>query len=239
MSTHSSSIKDHKRLVIRNPDGTCAYLFKHGEVDSIVDLKEKEANALKEHQQNLNELTMSDDELQYLIDHADQFNYYALIEQVLDVFRSYRLLFLVTLLLDLSLMMWIMFSTFENKEYSITMMEDLYRDVSAEEASRFFNVIFIFLFIINMIFYPLGFYSISLKKVKLLKYLALFSLYTAVSTVFVIYINILFIFIFVFRLALYTLSRFVVNLLISIILIPTRQLLTQNLNPQNLNYGSV
>jgi hypothetical protein len=221
MSTHSS-IKNQKRIILKNPDGTYSYLYKDGEVDSIVVKKEKQNEEINQNQENLNNLSLSDEELQYLIDHAEQFDYYSLIQQILEIFRSYRILFFMTLILELALMSSLLFSTFKNKENSILMMEEIYKDVNAEEISLFFNTVIFLLILLNAVYYPLGFYSILQKKVKYLKYFSTISLYSAIACIFIIYVNILFIFVFVLRLVLYGFSKFVINLLVSIILLPNR-----------------
>lgn len=235
MSTHSS-IKNKKRIVIKNPDGTYSYLFKDGEVDSVIDKKDKSNDELCQNQDNLNNLSLSDEELQFLIDHADQFDYHSLIDQILDIFRNYRILFFLLLTLELCIMSSLLFNTFKNKENSVTMMEEIYKDLNAEEASLFFNGIFCIVILLNAGFYPLGYYALIEKKVKLLKHFSLFALYTAIATIFIIYINVLFVFAFVLRLILYGFSRFLVNLLVSIILIPNRHPQAQI---QNQDYGSL
>lgn len=236
MSTGSSK-KSEKRIVIKNPDGTYSYLRKENENDSMQNEKERISLKLKDNQENLNNLAISDDELQYLIDHAAQFDFNSLIQQVLDLFRSYRNLFILILITELLLMSALLFSSFKSKETTILMMEEIYHDLSAQEANIFFNFVFVSFILLNSIYYPLGFYAISSKKIKHLKYFSLLSLYTAVTTVFVIYINIMFIFVFVLRLVLYGFAKFVIDLLVSVILIPNRHPeITQTLQR---NYGTV
>ena len=235
MSTHSS-IKNQKRIILKNPDGTYSYLYKDGEVDSIVVKKEKQNEELNQNQDNLNNLSLSDEELQYLIDHAEQFDYFSLIQQILEIFRSYRILFFMTLILEMALMTSLLFTTFKNKENSILMMEEIYKDVNAEEVSMFFNTVLFLLIALNAVYYPLGFYSILQKKVKYLKYFSSISLYSAIACIFIIYVNILFIFVFVLRLVLYGFSKFVINLLVSIILLPNRH---PQISGRQRGYGTV
>ncbi len=245
MSTHSSS-NTKKRIILKNPDGTFSYLYKEGEIDSVFEKKEKMNNEINENQINLNNLSLSDEELQYLIDHADNFDYYTLIEQILEIFRSYRILFFMTLILELFLTTSLLYSSFKNKETAIYLMQEIYKDMNADEANFFFNVSFISLLLINLIYYPIGLYGILYKKVKHLKIFSSISLYSAIACIFIFYINIMFIFVFILRLILYGFSKFVINLLISIILLPNRhpQVMRQGVqNGRNerieINYGTV
>ena len=237
MSTHSS-IKQKKRIILKNPDGTFSYLYKDGEVDSIIEKKEKQNDEIVQNQENINNLSLSDEELQYLIDHAEQFDYYSLIQQILEIFRSYRVLFFIGLILEFSLTSSLLFTTFKNKENSVLMMEEVYKDLNAEEASLFFNTVFIVYMIINAFYYPFGFYGILQKKIKHLKYFSNLALYSAIGTIFIIYINIMFIFVFILRLVLYGFAKFVINLLVSIILIPNRHPQVQT-DQRRLEYGTV
>ena len=71
----------------------------------------------------------------------------------------------------------------------INKLGEVYRDVNSLEANNLFNMIFFLSLIINIVFYPLGLFSIMAKNVKLFKFFANFSMYTAITTVFMIYIN--------------------------------------------------
>lgn len=216
----SHSLKN--RIIIRNPDGTYSHLYKDGEKDSIYEKKEKYDEELCQNQRNLETLTLSDEELQYIIEHAEQFDYSSLLNQIIDIFRTYRYIFMFSLVLELLMMSTIMFKTFTSKEDIVTSMVGVYKDLNAIEASMFFNCVFIAFLSSNALFYPLGFYSISNKNVKYLKYFANLSIYSAIGTIFIIYINIYFVFIFIMRLILFGFAKFIINLLVSILLLPNR-----------------
>ena len=220
MSSNSNISK--KRFIMRNPDGTFSHLYRHGETDSICNQKEKQDENLLRNQRLLDSLTVSDDELQFLLDHADDFDFNTLFNQIVSVFRTYRFVFLVCLVVEMILMSLIMFKTFINKEDIITNMVNMYKDLSAIEASIFFNCAFVLFMLGNTIYYPVGYYAISNKKIKLLRFFANFSIYSAVATIFLVYMNVYFIFVFVLRLILFGFAKFIVNLLVSIILLPTR-----------------
>lgn len=244
MST-KSSIKNNKRIILKNPDGTYSYLYKDGEEDSIMNKahlnkgKDKDLDPLNQNQENINNLSMSDEELQFLIDNANQFDYQHLINQILEIFRSYRVLFFLVLILELCLMSTLLFNTYKTKEASILIMEEIYKDLNAEEASLFFNIVFVIFTSLNAFYYPVGFYAITQKQIKILKFFSIFSLYSAIATIFVIYINVFFVFVFVLRLILYGFSKFVINLLVSIILIPNRHQQAHNYVDNNDSENSV
>jgi len=232
----SSRLKEKvkRRIIIENPNGTFSHLYKDGEKDSIYEKKEKLDEELCENQRNLENLTLSDEELQYLIDNAEQFDYNNLMNQIVEIFRTYRYIFLFVLIIELLLMSTIMFRTFAEKEDIITNLVMMYKDLSAIEASVFFNCVFVAFIIINTVFYPLGFYSISNKKVKLLKHFANLSIYSAIGAIFIIYINVYFIFIFVLRLILFGFAKFIINLLVSILILPNR-----HTDGNNNRYGTI
>jgi hypothetical protein len=99
-------------------------------------------------------------------------------------------------------------------------------------------IVFISSFILDIVYYPLGFISIYLKKYKLLNFFANFSLITGILMIFIVYINIIFLAIFMMRIVLYTFARFICNLLISIILLPKK--MQNDLRDNNANnYDSI
>ena len=236
-STDSDSKSVKNRVIIRNPDGTYSHLYKDGEKDSIYDKKEKLDEELCQNQRNIDNLSLSDDELQYILDHADQFDYCNLINQIINLFRTYRYVFIFCLVIEFLIMSSIMFRTFQNKEDIITSMVGLYKDINAREASMFFNCVYIAFLIANSIYYPLGFYSIAKKQVKLMKYFANLSAYSALGIIFIIYINVYFLFVFILRLVLYGFAKFIINLLVSILLLPNRN--NNNQNVEGGVYGTI
>jgi len=160
--------------------------FKVGEKESIVETKEP--NNYQENEQAEN-LTISDSELQYIVDNYDRFDHNNLIEQLLQVFRRNQLIFLSVLFLEMSLTVFLLFITWTKKESSISMLQDIYKDLNGREAAMLFYTFFGVSLLLNMIFYPLGFYSLVSKKVNMLKMFSVFSMYTAIMTIFIIYVN--------------------------------------------------
>ena len=115
-----------------------------------------------------------------------------------------------------------MFVVWKRKDYSIEMIQRFYKDISHKATIIIFYVTFSLLSVINVIFYPVGFYALYTKKIRLLGYFANSALVTGVFTIFLVYINILFLLVFIMRLVLYTFAKFICNLLISIIVLPRR-----------------
>ena len=69
------------------------------------------------------------------------------------------------------------------------MLQEIYKDINAKEAALFFYTIFMLCFLLNLAFYPLGFYSLVSKKVTSFKLFSTYCLYTAIITIFIVYIN--------------------------------------------------
>ena len=161
--------------------------YKNGEKDSAA----IEKKVIIENQPNTrNEnISLSDDELRYLIDNANEDEYPQLIYQILDVFRKYRLLYIIINICEMSLFCFLLYLTWNKRESSIAIMEDIYTDMNSKEASVIFYTIFYISLIINIFYYPFGFYSITKKNVKMIKYYSTFTLISSISTILLIYIN--------------------------------------------------
>jgi hypothetical protein len=89
----------------------------------------------------------------------------------------------------MSLTVFLLFITWQKKETSITTLQQIYKDLNSKEAAILFYTVFILSLFLNSIFYPLGFYSLITKKVNMFKVFSIYALYTAILTVFIIYIN--------------------------------------------------
>ncbi len=117
MSEFGTSINDKKRFILRNPDGTFAHCLKTGEKDSALEQKECPQN--QHIHQDIDNLTISDDELQFIIENYDQFDYNIVIKHFLDSFRIYRLLFFLFFISEMGLTCFLMFLTWEKREGTI------------------------------------------------------------------------------------------------------------------------
>jgi len=117
MSDLSSSIKEKKRFILRNPDGTYIACIKTGEKDSA---NEK----LNNNKQEEDSLTISDDELQFIIENYDQFDYNVVMRHFLETFRAYRLLYFIFFMAEMFLTSFLMFITWQKRESTILMVID-------------------------------------------------------------------------------------------------------------------
>lgn len=230
-STSNNSKTDENRLIIKNPDGTYSHLYLQGEKDSIFVKNEKNDDLLQKNHEKVENLSLSDEELQYIIDHADRFDYHTLINEILDLFRTYRWVFVLCLVVEMILSSIVTFKTFTNKEDIISNLY-VYESIDTVEASMFFNCALVLSLTFNTIFYPLGFFSIVNKNVRFIKLFSKFSIFSAFVMIGFSYINIYFSFVFILRMLLFAFSKFLVNLLVSILKLPSR------IN-NNQRYGSV
>jgi hypothetical protein len=117
MSEFGASVNEKKRFILRNPDGTFMHCFKAGEKDSAAENKEVQNN--NNNNQEVDNLTISDDELQFIIENYDQFDYNVVIKHFLDSFRIYRLLFFLFFISEMGLTCFLMFLTWEKREGTI------------------------------------------------------------------------------------------------------------------------
>lgn len=161
--------------------------YKSGEKDSTAETKkimsENNGNQIGDI------LTISDSELQYIVENYDQFEHGNIIEQLLSVLRRNQIIFITLLILEMSLTSFLLFITWKKKENSILMLQQIYKDINAKEAALFFYTIFMICFLLNLVFYPLGFYSLVTKRVSTFKIFSSYCLYTAIITIFIVYIN--------------------------------------------------
>ena len=204
--------------------------LKNGERDSTLECK-----ALLGRNQNNNNndvLTVSDEELQYIIENYENLDHNNIIEEIINVFRKNQMILLLFVIFEMSLSSFLLFITWKKKEGSIMIMQNVYKDISSFEAMVLFYSIFFVSLLLNLFYYPLAFYSLTSKKVKIFKFFTTYSLYTSIVTIFIIYINILFIFVFLLRLVIYGISRFVVNLLVSLLILPRTPTLISQFNNQ-------
>ena len=120
------------------------------------------------------------------------------------------------------LTVFLIYFTWKKRESSMRLIQKLYPNLNMLHVRKLFYILFGISIIINLFFYPIGFYSIYEKKFKWLSVFSNISLVTGILNIFVVYINILFLVLFIMRLILYTFARFICNLLISIIVLPKK-----------------
>jgi hypothetical protein len=198
MSEFGSSVPEKKMLIIKNPDGTyshCKYIcfnllgYKYGLKDpcTIENLKVKQISNQNAPLDDV--LTISDSELQYVVNNYDQFDSSSLLEEMLSIFRRNQIIFFSLITIEMSMALFLLLLTWEKREGSIISLQHLYRDLSEKESLCMFYIIFFMTFILNTVFYPFGFYALITKKIKLMKYFTHFCLYSAIMTLFIIYLN--------------------------------------------------
>lgn len=147
-------------------------------------------NKMNEQQnQNAEILTLSDSELQYIIENYENLDQASVIDQILTVYKRNQFIFLFILILEMSLSCFLLFITWQKKENSILVMQEIYKDLNGFEASILFHTIFFITLVLNSVLYPMGYYALISKKIKILKWFSTLTLYSGVMTIFIIYIN--------------------------------------------------
>jgi hypothetical protein len=134
--------------------------------------------------------TISDDELQYIIENHDQSEDANLMEQILSVYRKNQFFFCFLFILEMSLSCLLLMITWKRKEYSIMVMQNLYKDINPIQAAFIFHGIFFINCLSSLMLYPLGFFSLLSKKIQAMKFFSSFSLYCALSSIFIVYLNV-------------------------------------------------
>ncbi len=82
-----------------------------------------------------------------------------------------------------------MFITWQNRESSITLMESVYRDLNSKEAAFLFYFFYATSFILNVLYYPYGFFAMARKNVRIIKIYTQFTLVFSMLTIVLIYLN--------------------------------------------------
>ena len=214
----TSSVTEKKRIIIKNPDGTFMHCYKEGERDSIyLPLVKK-----KDNRDDIDALTISDTDLEFIVDNYEQFDQGNILEQFVSILKRNIYVFTCLLIIEMLLTFFLIFFTWKKKESSMRLIQKLYPNLNMLHVRKLFYILFGISIIINLFFYPIGFYSIYEKKFKWLSVFSNISLVTGILNIFVVYINILFLVLFIMRLILYTFARFICNLLISIIVLPKK-----------------
>ena len=214
----TSSIGEKKRLVIKNPDGSFMHCYKAGERDSIYLPLDKK----RDNKDDIDALTISDTDLEFIVDNYEQFDQGNILEQFVSILKRNIYIFTCLLVIEMLLTFFLIYYTWKKRESSMRLIQKLYPNLNMLHVRKLFYILFGLGLIINIFFYPIGFYSIYEKKFKWLSVFSNISLVTGILNIFVVYINILFLVLFIMRLILYTFARFICNLLISIIILPKK-----------------
>ena len=226
MSEFGSSIGEKKQIILRNPDGTFMHGFKSGEKESVyLQIPQNEKP------NDFDNLSIADSDLQYIVDNYEQFDHGNILEEFISILNRNLFTFILLLTIELTFSIFLILMTWKRREMSIDMLSKLYRDFNHDTVESIFYTIFGITVLVDLIFYPLGYYATFTKKFKMLSIFSTFSLVTGVLIILVVYTNLLFLLLLVMRLVLYIYSKFVASLLVSIIVLPSRM--------QHNEYGTI
>ena len=84
---------------------------------------------------------------------------------------------------------FLLFLTWKQRETSVYSINNNINSYSTLDSSLIFYSVFTVMIILNLIYYPFGYIAIVKKNIKILKYFSVFSLYSAIGCIFMIYIN--------------------------------------------------
>jgi len=132
---------------------------------------------------------MTDEDLQYAIENATRLNLGEILDEILDAFVKYRILFFIVFLMEMTFNSFLMYITWQKREFTINLIENSYRGFHKKEAQLMFYIILGAMALLNLIIYPLGITAVITKKIKWLKFFSKFSLYTSVIIIFMVFIN--------------------------------------------------
>ena len=109
-SLASSNIGDKNRIIIKNPDGTFMHCYKAGERDSIYNKKDKNND------DNFDNLTISDADLEYIVENYEQFDQNILLSDFLKVLRRNSILFSSLLFIELILSLFCFYISWKKQK---------------------------------------------------------------------------------------------------------------------------
>ena len=154
MSTFGSSIAEKRRIVIKNPDGAFMHCYKSGDVDSTFKVPNEKPNP------NQDELTITDSDLQYIVENYEQFDQGNIIEEFLAILNRNQIIFFLLLTIEFSLSLFLLFVIWKKKDNSILLVQKLYKELSVKGSMILFYIVYGIAFITDLVFYPLGYYSL-------------------------------------------------------------------------------
>lgn len=132
---------------------------------------------------------MTDDDLQYAIDHANRFNVSEILDEILSAFVRYRIVFFIVFMMELIFNSFLLYITWQKKEYTMKAMENNYRGFHKKESLYLFYSIYGIMVISNVLLYPLGIVALATKKIKILKFFTKYALYSSLAIIFMVFIN--------------------------------------------------
>ena len=138
---------------------------------------------------NIDNISLSDQELRYLVENSYNYDTTLLIEQIIDIFKRYKLVYILLKLSEFCLAIILIGLTFDKKEIIIDSLIKMYTDLDYGMA----NIIFYFIMTVtcsmSTIFYIYGAYSLYTLNVRSLKLYNSVSLFSSISTILLVYVN--------------------------------------------------
>lgn len=216
MSSFNESIDETSRLILKNPDGTYMHCYKSGEEDSIY----SDAKSKMEENKKFEELSLSDENLEYIMNNYEYFSQTNIISKILTNVKSNLFLLTLFIMIDISIFSYLSYIYCSNKNYTKFILAKYYLNIDLNLAEIYYYILLSISILINIIFYGIGFYGVYYKKFKILKVFSYYALIIAIFSFFAAYINIIYLILFINRMIIFPLSRYVCNLLIASILLP-------------------
>jgi hypothetical protein len=138
---------------------------------------------------NYDNLSLSDEELRYLVENANNYNANMLVEQITDIFKRYRMIYIILKLSEFCLSLFLIGLTLDKREYIINSLTRIYTDINYQMSSLFFYFIMTICCISSVIFYVYGAISLYKLNVYYAKIYSSISLFTAITTIVLVYVN--------------------------------------------------
>jgi len=143
-------------------------------------------------------------------------------ERILNVFRKHQIYFFLLLSAETILNVILTIFTWNSRGESIKIMENIYSDIHYFEAFFLFYSIYCANIMISVIYFPLGYYAMCKKNIRILRYFVALSIYSAIAIIFLLYLNTILLITLIIRIALYIYTRHIIHLLVSILFISRR-----------------
>lgn len=234
MSTTSSingdSIKEQKRILIKNPDGTFMHCLKTSNPISSTKSTEKSpllpTTSLSENSSTSNDfdnLTISDSALDYLVENPDEYGSNFLLSKFITSIKANLIIFSTILLMDFFLSIFLAYSSWKKHNSALFLIQNFFYAQLSEKTSKIiFYVIFVLANINNLVYYSFGIYAIVNKNFRVFRIFAIYSIVNAVLNLGAAYFDIFFFTSFMVRVIMYPMAKYNANLIVSTIALPKK-----------------
>lgn len=227
-SYNGDSINERKQIVIKNPDGIfmhCPKLslnkenFNNSKKGSNFNQEEKEE---EEESNELDKLTITDTALDYMVENYETFGSNNLLSDFLSSVKANLVVLILLLIFDLSLCVLLCYNSWKKKEYSLEIITRFYSALSIDKAMLIFYLTLAFSILISCAFYSFATFTICKQNIKCFKIFSYFCLVTGVLDVLAVYLDVFFFGQFLLRIVMYSMGKYISNLLISVIVLPKK-----------------